>query len=219
MTIQVPRTAHSYAYESLRTRILEGDVPPGTPLVQATLARELGVSMTPIREALRDLSKEGLVTLSPHRGAVVTALDVADAIEIHRIRLKLEPDATVTAVELATGEMLERAEGLYGQMSQAEAGEWVALNREFHILLLSPIPSQRLFGILSSLLEGAALYVGVAVAHRRGPAPQIEHREILDAYHARNGKAASRAVASHITSSIKSLEGTMEDADRRHGGK
>jgi DNA-binding GntR family transcriptional regulator len=206
MTVAVPRTAHSYAYESLRNQILTGELAPGTPLVQANVARELGVSMTPVREALRDLATEGLVQLSPHRGATVTRLDVSDARDIYQIRLKLEPDATAMAVEALTDDVLERAEDLYQQLSEAAAGEWVALNREFHILLLSPTPSPRLRSILASLLEAAALYVGVAVAHRRGPTPQHEHREILDAYHRRDGAAAAAAVTTHIRSSIASLD-------------
>lgn len=212
MAISAPRTAHSYAYESLRGQILDGQLEPGRALVQSTLAKDLGVSMTPIREALRDLAAEGLVTLSPHKGAVVTVLDVEDALEINRIRLKLEPEATAAAVEHVTDEILERAEVLYDRLSEASAGEWVALNREFHILLLSSTPSRRLRGILTSLLEAAALYVGVAVAHRRGPEPQLEHRQILEAFAKRDAAAAAAAVATHIESSIKSLEGSVEDA-------
>lgn len=206
MTVAVPRTAHSYAYESLRNQILTGELEPGTPLVQANVARELGVSMTPVREALRDLATEGLVQLSPHRGATVTRLDVSDARDIYHIRLKLEPDATAQAVANVTDDVLERAEELYQRLSEASAGEWVALNREFHILLLSCTPSPRLRSILASLLEAVALYVGVAVAHRRGPTPQAEHRQILDAYQRRDPEAAAAAVTGHIQSSLASLD-------------
>jgi DNA-binding GntR family transcriptional regulator len=206
MPVATPTTAHSYAYQSLRAQILDGALVPGTPLIQATLARELGVSMTPIREALRDLATEGLVSLSPHRGATVTVLDMADAQEIHRIRLALEPEACAVACELISDEMLERAEEIFDSLSEASAGEWVALNRDFHIHLVSANPSARLRHILSSLLEAAALYVGVAMTHRRGPSPQEEHREILDAFHRRDPAAVATAVADHIRSSITSLD-------------
>lgn len=210
MVIAAPKTAHSYAYESLRAQILAGDLAPGTPLIQANLARDLGLSMTPVREALRDLATEGLVTLSPHRGATVTMLDLADAQEIHRIRLKLEPDATRMAVEHVTEDVLIQAEALYQELEEASAGQWVACNREFHILLLSTTPSPRLRGILNSLLEAAALYVPLAITHRRGPAPQLEHRKILDAYRQRDADAAEKAVAAHIRSSLKSLDWSNE---------
>ncbi len=67
--VGTPKTAHAFAYESLRSRILSGELEPGSALVQANLAQELGISMTPVREALRNLASEGLVTMSAHRGA------------------------------------------------------------------------------------------------------------------------------------------------------
>jgi DNA-binding GntR family transcriptional regulator len=206
MTVAAPRTAHSYAYEALRSRILTGELPPGAPLIQATLAKDLGVSMTPVREALRDLATEGLVTLLPHKGAAVTSLDLADAKEIHTIRLKLEPDTTRLAVEHVTLDVLNRAEALYSALSETADSRWVACNRDFHKLLLSSAPSPRLVGILSSLLEAAALYVPLAITHRVGPDPQLEHRAILDAYLRRDPEAAAQAVEAHIRSSIRSLE-------------
>lgn len=206
MTVAAPRTAHSYAYEALRSRILTGELAPGTPLVQASLAKDLGVSMTPVREALRDLATEGLVTLLPHKGAAVTSLDLDDAKEIHTIRLKLEPDTTRLAVDHVTLDVLNRAEELYAHMSSPADHSWVVCNRDFHKLLLSPAPAPRLVSILSSLLEAAALYVPLAITHRVGPDPQLEHRAILDAYLRRDPEAAASAVATHIESSIHSLE-------------
>ncbi len=206
MNPAIPRTAHSYAYETLREQILSGTLAPGAPLVQTTLADQLSISMTPIREALRDLATEGLVTQSPHRGAIVTVVDVADALEINEIRLKLEPAAAAEAVLVISDADLEIAEQLHARLLNATDEEFVALNREFHAHLLASTPSKRLRGILTSLLEVAALYVGVALSHRQGPAPQHEHREILDAYKSRNPEAAAEAVASHIRSSLRSLK-------------
>jgi len=211
MTVAAPRTAHAYAYEALRDKILTGELAPGAPLIQAGLAKDLGVSMTPVREALRDLATEGLVTLLPHKGAAVTSLDLADAKEIHTIRLQLEPDATRMAVDNVTLDVLNHAEELYSAMSETTDHRWVVCNREFHKLLLSPAPAPRLVGILSSLLEAAALYVPLAITHRVGPDPQIEHRAILDAYLRRDADAAAEAVAAHIRSSIHSLE--FDDSD------
>jgi DNA-binding GntR family transcriptional regulator len=214
MSIAPPRTAHYYAYASLRSQILSGTLAPGAALNQANLAHELGISMTPIREALRDLATEGLVTFSPHRGAVVTSLDLNDALEIHRIRLKLEPDASADAVQFVTDEVIQGAEDLYQRMVNASDGEWVTLNRDFHILLLSPNPSSRLKSILSSLLEAAALYVGVSMRHRQS-APQEEHRLILDAYKAGDSDAARARLTKHIEETVTSLEEAAETAEAR----
>src|ERR1044071_8105183 len=132
MTVAAPRTAHAYAYEALRDKILTGELAPGAPLIQAGLAKDLGVSMTPVREALRDLPTEGLVTLLPHKGAAVISLDLADAKEIHTIRLQLEPDATRLAVDHVTLDVLNRAEELYSALSKTADHQWVVCNRDFH---------------------------------------------------------------------------------------
>ena len=210
MTVTSPRTAHSYAYESLRAKILSGELPPGTALIQANLAKDLGVSMTPVREALRNLATEGLVIMSTHRGATVTRLDIDDAKEIYRIRLQLEPSAVSMAVLRADSDLLDRAEKLIDRMAEASGAEWIALNQEFHGLLVSPADSPRLLNILRSLHEAVTLYVGVAMAHRRSPSPETEHRVILDAYRRRDPNAAAAAVAEHILSSLKSLEPAEE---------
>jgi DNA-binding GntR family transcriptional regulator len=212
VTVAMPRTAHSYAYESLRARILSGELPPGTALIQATLAKDLGVSMTPVREALRNLATEGLVTMSTHRGATVTRLDLEDAKEIYRIRLQLEPGAAAMAVLKADSDLLDRAEKLIDRMAEASGPEWIALNQEFHGLLISPAKSPRLIGLLRSLHEAATLYVGVALSHRRAASPQTEHRAILDAYRRRDSTAAAAAVTDHILSSIRSLEPVEDEA-------
>jgi DNA-binding GntR family transcriptional regulator len=207
----VPTTAHSYAYETLRGQILSGTLAPGTPLIQSNLAAELSISMTPVREALRDLSTEGLVTQSPHRGAVVTALDVADAIEINEIRLKLEPDAVADAVPLYQDADIAALEELYTRLDNAQAGQWVALNREFHVHLIGATPSRRLRSVLTTLAGFAALYVGVAMTHRHGPEPQQEHRAILDAVIRRDPDAARKHVHNHIESALLSLHDVVDD--------
>lgn len=210
MEIAVPQTAHSYAYLSLRAQILAGQLAPGAPLVQSALAQDLGVSMTPVREALRDLATEGLVTLVPHRGAVVTALDLEDALEIHRIRLALEPDALAAAVSMGTDDVLRQAHGMHQEMADAPAAQWVILNRDFHVLLLTTTPSRRLRSLLRSLLEAAVLYVGVSMPHRHG-APHREHEDMLRAYEERDGDRARQLMHEHIASSIISLEGVARN--------
>jgi DNA-binding GntR family transcriptional regulator len=164
-----------------------------------------------VREALRDLATEGLVTQSPHRGAVVTALNVTDAIEINEIRLKLEPDAIADAAGVFTPAALQRVEDLYTMLSTASAGEWIALNREFHMYLIAQTPSSRVRSILTSLAGFAALYVGVAISHRHGAEPQQEHRAILDAITRNDAPAVRSAVAQHLQHSLTSLREAADD--------
>jgi DNA-binding GntR family transcriptional regulator len=202
-----PKTAHAFAYESLRDQILGGALPPGTALVQANFAHDLGLSITPIREALRDLANEGLVTMSAHRGAVVSGLDVEDAREIHRIRLLLEPEATRLALPRVTDELLDRAAALIAQMHNESGAEWIAHNFELHSLLVSPADSRRLLDILRVLQDAAQRYLSFALAHRHeAPAPEEEHLRILAAYRARDTEAAVTAVRDHILSSLASFD-------------
>src|SRR5215470_5171063 len=88
-----------HVYTALRERILSGDLPRGTKLRQASLAEELGVSRTPLREALRRLSTEGLVDFSPNRGATVSELDFGDMRHAWSARVALEPGAARLAAE------------------------------------------------------------------------------------------------------------------------
>jgi DNA-binding GntR family transcriptional regulator len=210
--VATPKTAHAFAYETLRDRILSGDLGPGTALVQANLATELGISMTPVREALRNLASEGLVTMSAHKGAIVTALDIEDAREIHRIRLMLEPEAIRLAVPRATNELLDRAQEYIVAMRSATGVDWIRLNFEFHRLLVSAAGSPRLESILGILQDGARRYVGVALAHRHdAPPPEDEHLRILKAFHDRDADEAAEATRLHIEHSLSSFDDS--DAD------
>jgi DNA-binding GntR family transcriptional regulator len=201
-----PTTVHSYAYEGIRNRILNGSLAPGTALIQTTLAAELNVSLTPVREALRDLATEGLVTQLPHKGTVVSAVGIDDAIEINQIRLKLEPDAIAAATRTITPNGLRAVEELFDRLTQASDGEWVALNREFHLALIAATPSDRVRGILTNLASLAALQVGAAISHRRGTGPEQEHRAILDALQQGDASKAHDEVERHLRHSLVSLE-------------
>src|SRR5215212_9900740 len=92
------QTIASMTLEAVRERILRGDYPEGEPLRQDALAEELGVSRIPIREALRQLEAEGLVTFNPHRGAIVSTLSLAEIDEIFSLRADIESDLVRRAV-------------------------------------------------------------------------------------------------------------------------
>ncbi|WP_395443226.1 GntR family transcriptional regulator [Caulobacter sp. UC70_42] len=103
MTIVV-RTLSDQTYELVRKRILLGQMAPGTPVRQDTIAEELGVSKIPLREALSRLEQDGLLSSYPNRGYVVRPLSVDEAHEVFDLRLKLEPGATAAGCKKATPE-------------------------------------------------------------------------------------------------------------------
>src|SRR3954453_19675644 len=103
------QTIASMTVEALRERILRGDYPEGEPLRQDALADELGVSRIPVREALRQLEAEGVVTFNPHRGAVVSSLSLDEIHELFELRADIESDRLNRAVPRMAKEQLDRA--------------------------------------------------------------------------------------------------------------
>jgi DNA-binding GntR family transcriptional regulator len=157
------QTAHEFVRESLRRAILRGDIDGGARLIQADLASTLNVSTTPVREALRDLATEGLITLDRHRGGIVRELNWDDMEEIRLVRLQLEPLAVRLAVERISAEQLERADVLWRSLADADdLGNWVELNTQFHFLFHDAIGARRLTSIMKGLEEASTLYVAQA---------------------------------------------------------
>jgi len=105
--------------EALREKILRGEYPEGAPLRQDTLAAELGVSRIPVREALRQLEAEGLVTFVPHFGAVVSSLSLSEIKELFELRALLETDLLRRAIPRIREEDLDRADEILDQYDAA----------------------------------------------------------------------------------------------------
>ena len=152
------RTAQQRVAETLRHAILGGVLEPGTPLVLSELSERLGVSRTPIREAMRELAAEDLVDFDSYRSAVVHSPTLEEAREIYELRLELDPLAVRKAIVQITAEELDQAEAVHEQMlATNHSGDWVELNREFHRILLDASRSPRLTRIIGSLRNSAAL--------------------------------------------------------------
>jgi DNA-binding GntR family transcriptional regulator len=195
------RTAHEYVVATLRAAILNGELPGGTRLVQSELADALGVSTTPVREALRDLAADGLVRLDAHRGAVVHRLNPTELDEICSLRMILEPEALRRAWPHLTDEVVAAVEALHGAMERASsAAEWSELNTRFHMSVYECAPSPRLLEILRGLVESWAMYVAAALQET----PENRHRaaeghdQILEALRTRDLEAALAATLEHV---------------------
>ncbi len=204
-----PRTAHQFAKDSLRRAILRGTLPGGARLVQADLAAHLGVSITPVREALRDLATEGLVRIDPHRGAVVSEVSLEEVREIYRLRGVLEPMAAGLAAPRIPPEDLGEATRLAAEMEgETDPGRWVELNRAFHDVLLRAVSSPRLLAFVSQLQDSATLCVALSVTLRPLglESGNQEHRAILAAFRARDAAAARRTVREHLRATMESIE-------------
>lgn len=202
-------TAHEFVRETLRKAILRGDLPGGSRLIQADLAAQLKVSTTPVREALRDLATEGMITLDRHRGGIVRELNWDDMQEIVAIRQAIEPLIVRLAIERITDDDLREAERLHQAMSkEPDVGTWVELNQMFHAIFHSAAGSQRLLAIAAGLQDAAATYVARAQAER----PQVrkrsnaEHRALLKALRERDVDAAIAVQLHHIAAPLEENE-------------
>jgi DNA-binding GntR family transcriptional regulator len=219
------RTLWQRVHEHLRQEIISGRLIPGTELHEAALARSLGVSRGPIREALGRLATEGLVAIRPRRGAVVRALSNEEFIEAYQVREALEMMAVRLAVPRLTAEDLGALERLIDDMaSRGEAGDvqgFFEANTEFH---------QRFFevagnGMLSELyrqLRGQIDRHRLRSLELRGDLRRSidEHRAILWAARTGDVERAVRLISDHIR--VPQIQLLVEDhelvsADGRSG--
>ena len=195
------QTAHEFVRETLRTAILGGSLAGGTRLVQADIADMLQVSTTPVREALRDLSSEGLIRLDAHRGGVVHELSNEELVEIYDIRAIMEPAAMRRAVAKMTDEIVERVTRIHERIAaDPESGEFVDLNRDFHLAIYDAAGFPRMAAILKGLLDASVMYV--SAGHKAQPDLRhkavADHANIIEAIVSRNEEAAAAAILEHI---------------------
>jgi len=213
MPLEVPDssrpTAHEFVRETLRKAILRGDVPGGSRLVQSDIAARLKVSTTPVREALRDLATEGMITLDPHRGGVVRELNWDDMQEIVVIRQALEPQIIRLAIERISDAELSQAEAISKAMvKESDVGAWVELNQQYHNIFHAATRLKRLLAIAKGLQDAAATYVARAQQER----PEVrkrsndEHQALLQAFRRRDVKAALAVQLHHIMAPLEENE-------------
>ena len=203
------RTAHEYAHDAIRRAILRGDLTGGSRVIQTEIAQQLKLSTTPVREAIRDLVTQGLITHDPHRGGIVRELNWQEMHDIVVIRLGLDPTAARLAMDHITDAQIDLAEKIAVRLeAEHDLGSWVELNEQFHLVFYEATGSTRLASILKSLEEAAGVYV--AQAQRLHPdirqAAVDQHRVIIDAYRRRDAEAVATVMADHVSLSVQSIE-------------
>lgn len=202
------RTAQEVAYDAVKAAILRGDLPEGARLQQNTLASQLKVSTTPVREALSRLASEGLVRIDAHRGAIVRGLDDDELDEIYQLRQILEPLAARKAAEHITEEQLSQAEELWRRMEDhSDPVEWAECNRQFHALIVAGSQSPRLESILKGLRDSSTRYVQWSLtAHpQRFHSANRDHRDLIEACRNRDGERAAAIEAQHLSGTLEAL--------------
>src|SRR5579871_1012257 len=203
-----PRTVA--VLQAIKHAILSGELQPGRPLVETDLADVLGVSKTPVREALKTLAGAGLVTISPYKGAVVRAVDDEQARHIYDVRLLLEPEALGRAV--AAGHDWGPAHQALARADKAaDQAERSLANRDFHRELYAGCGNPLLVRLLDDLRDQTALVS--AAAWRQDPTSPpftpswereaAEHRGILNAARDGDPDRAAALLRAHISSFVQ----------------
>jgi len=210
------RTMQEIAHESIREAILTGRYAPGQRLLPDDLARELGTSRMPVREALQRLEVAGLVTITPHRGAVVNELSKKDIVEIYHIRAVLEGLAARLATPHLASSDYDRLNALIKDMaSVASAGpdldQVLRANRDFHEIIWQGAHAPRLYELLQNLYIASQRFRNISLL-LPGRLSQIvaEHRRIAHALAASDPAAAERFANEHHENTAKRLLVEME---------
>ncbi|SHI39921.1 GntR family transcriptional regulator [Lutispora thermophila] len=198
-------------YEKIRQDILDGKYIRGQSLVEMKLAKEFGVSRTPIREVLRQLELDGLVESIPNRGVFVLGITNEDIKQIYAIRQRIEGLAALWAADRMTSEDLKELENIYNLMefyTQRQDVDQVAkLNTQFHEIIFKSANCKYLKNILSNFqvyLQWAR-YASLKV-HGRLQAALAEHKDILEALKQKDGVLAEKRIMEHVDNSRKNLE-------------
>jgi DNA-binding GntR family transcriptional regulator len=203
--------------ERVRASILSGDLAAGTKLVEADLAQRFGVSRGPIREALRELSREGLVVDLPRRGTFVCTLSQADLTEVYAVREALELVAVREATASATDAELAAFAESHREMDETWRGDdWnaaITADARFHLTLIKLAKNKRMETIYEQMGAQTVLLLVTASSSDvslRGAPLQAIHRAIADAVVARDVEAARDAITDHYRYTHERLFETMK---------
>lgn len=210
------RALHEDLAEHLRRAIVHGELEPGERISEKALCEQFDVSRTPVREALKILSAEGLVRLNQNRGAAVTEVTRRDIEDAFPVMGALEAVAGELAARNATDEQIERMRFLQAKMvSMFKKGDrrgYFRVNEEIHQLIL--IAADNPF--LARLIRTVSVHVRRAryranFSPDRWAAAVAEHEEILDAFAQRNAQRLGRLLKNHLANKLKALLANMKE--------
>jgi DNA-binding GntR family transcriptional regulator len=215
----VYKTRTQLVVETLREKILSGELKAGESLRQAALATELNVSRIPIREALLQLEGEGLVVFEPHKGATVTELNAQHVVELFELRAMLEGHLLAVSLPLLTEEKLAEASDILSQLDKAlgkenAANTWSELNSCYHNCLYSAVNRPQTQDLVDTLNKNADRYIRMHLLwaggiSKAGP----EHNQLLAYCKTGDVDAAVAVLRSHILSSRDEIKAFLEQRE------
>ena len=197
-------------YRILKTRIIKGNLKPGEKILESKIAEQLGVSRTPVREALQKIAAEGLVEIKPNLGMIITEFSFEDICEVLQIRGILEGLAASIAAKKINKEEIKKLEKNVEQMSiSIDKNDLVAysdLNGEFHNLIFNVCGNKRLTKICNNLSNSDYRYRIRALRNNpeRIKSSLREHQEIVKALKRKDSEQADRLSQKHVKNILES---------------
>jgi len=208
------RSRGDFVYQSLRDAISDGRIPPGGRVREEEVARNLGVSRTPVREALQRLQQRGLLVLGPGRGLVVAQLGRDEVVELYAMREILEGSAARFAALHASKEEVATLHELQNQLRTADGDLHVTLNRRFHQAIYEAAHNRYLMQTLESLHDSFALLrsATMRLPHRQRDSHE-ERRRIIAAIEKRDPLLAEKAAREHIVQAQRTRFDDVSDGE------
>ena len=203
ITMQQHKPLRILVYEELRMLIMTGQIKPGTRMMEIDLAESMGVSRTPVREAIRQLEKDNLVTIEPRRGAYVSDISAVDLEDMLIVREPLEGLATYLATQRMTDEQIEVIKGVNEEYEAAlrdkDKEKMIQSDTHFHNLITQGSGNEYLINILLDLQEQVLRFRYIYFkSTKRAEEVVNEHRSILEALENRDAEAARAFCKEHI---------------------
>lgn len=224
----IPRakSLHEQTYLALRASILSGEIPPGEKLVETQLAKKLQVSRTPIREAIRQLQRENLLTAEINGGVKVMVISVIDAEQLYDCRIALEELAVREACHQATKVQIEKihkwlnkAEQLLESgFTQEKSPEMLELDYQFHLAIVESSGNKWLIYLLDQVFDKMKLLrVQTTQYNPRVLEIRYEHRQVYEAIAERDADTAAQLIRTHLLASkkrvVQELQNLANQAD------
>ena len=205
-----PRALYEEVAELLRQRIFQRELEPGSWIDEMKLAEEYGISRTPLREALKVLAAEGLVTMKVRRGAYVTEVSEQDLADVYHLLALLESDAAGVVAERATDAERDDLRRLHAELEAAaqpghvDRERFFAINERFHMQLLAIANNRWRDQMVADLRKVMKLnrHNSLLKAGRIGESLK-EHRAILEAIEARDAQTAAARMRAHFASGLE----------------
>ena len=206
-------TATEAATYALRSLILSGEIPAGSPLRQDDLAKRLGVSRTPLREALQRLTVEGLIRMDHHRGAIAAAPSISELREIYELQEILECHAGRETIKRATKSDIAELGDRVNDLSRAGTPiEWIQGNLAFHATMYRISNKQLVVEMISQLRNRASLYINmVARSGESRTRAQHEHEKMIEALMAGDADRLEALIRTHLRATLSWVESQISE--------